>query len=173
LVASAAGSPAHATLVRGLTLPELVRLSDHVLLLTALDRESHYTEVGGRRMMVTDTRARVEGLVAKSAPGTTELLLRTLGGRVGAVAELVHGQAELALGAPCLAFLVRGEGVEHWTAGLAQGHYPLSAASDAEALLRASPRLPTIARWRESAVKNLVGQRLSVARRLVAEMVGR
>ena len=55
---------------------------------------------------------------------------------------------------------------------MAQGHYPLDPA-DAAWVLRASPQLPTIRDWKRSAVKRLVGMRLSEAERLVALASGR
>jgi hypothetical protein len=164
---------AHATLVRGLPLPELVGRSQHIVLVTALDRESSYAWVGGRRVIVTDTRVRVEEHVAKTEPRDSEVLIRVMGGRVGRIAEMVHGQAELTLGAPCLAFLVQGDAGECWTTGMAQGHYPIERLGSPTALLSASPRLPTIQAFAESAVRKLAGQKWRDANQLVLQAARR
>lgn len=161
---------AHATLVRGLTLAQLVAKSELVLQLTPLDAFSHYVDIGDRRSLVTDTLARVDDVLAKAHPPGSELTIRTLGGRLGNTGEIVHGQAELALQATCAAFLKRGQDGAHWVMGMAQGHYPLRA-DGPQLRLSASPNLPTIRDWSTSAVRRLTGQTLPDARRLVADLV--
>jgi hypothetical protein len=161
---------AEATLVRGLELAELVSKSELIVQLTALDSFSHYLEIGGRKSLVTDTRVRVDDVLAKAAPSDAELVVRTLGGRLGSVGEIVHGQAELALGAPCAGFLKRGRDGAHWMMGMAQGHYPMRLQRGAQHL-NASPNLPTIRDWQTSAVRSLVGRSLPDARRLIAAVL--
>lgn len=163
---------AHATLVRGVTLAELVGRSQHVLLGTPLDAECQVMRIGGRRMLVTETRLRVEGVLALSAPSGTELVVRTLGGRLDGEGELVHGQAELDLAVRCAAFLQRGPDGVCWVTGMAQGHYPLEGA-EGSFTLRPSPHLPTILEWERSAVKRLSGMRLADAERAIAEVSAR
>jgi len=163
---------AWATLVRGMTLGELVARSQHAVIGTPLDAHCSYLSIGGRRLLVTETRLRVEGLLALGAPAESELTVRTLGGRRGGVGELVHGQAELQCGKLCLGFFERAPDGACWVTGMAQGHYPLETA-DAALVLRASPQLPTIRDWERSAVKRLVGTRLNEAERLVAEAIQR
>jgi hypothetical protein len=152
-----------------MSLEELVGRSQHVLVGTALDARCAYVSLGGRRMLVTETRMRVEGVLALDAPGANELTVRTLGGRLNGVGELVHGQAELEPGKLCVSFFERAPDGVCWFTGMAQGHYPLDKA-DAAYVLRASPQLPTIRDWEQSAVKRLVGARLSQAERLIAEV---
>lgn len=161
--------PARATLVRGLSLTELVRRSSCVVQLTARQAVSHYVMLGGRRSIVTDTRVQIEATLAKGATAPAELEVRTLGGVVDGVGELVHGQAQLEFGEPCVGFLVEAAGV-HWVTGMAQGHYPLRFEPDREPLLEASRDLPTIRDWEASAVKQLAGQSLDRARRLLREI---
>jgi hypothetical protein len=163
---------ASATLVRGMTLEELVQRSQHAVVCTPLSAESRYLTIGGRRMLVTETSARVEGALGLPQPSEGLLTLRTLGGQLNGVGELVHGQAELRVGRLCAAFLERAPDGACWLTGMAQGHYPLDSA-DAAWVLRQSPQLPTIRDWERSAVKRLVGTRLSEAERLVAEASGR
>lgn len=151
-------------MVRGLSLELLVARSRHVVLLVPLEARSHYVTLGGRRSIVTDTRVRVEDSVAKESPRHSELLVRTLGGRVGGIGELVHGQAELEPERPCLAFLKPGPDGVQWFVGMAQGHYRLEHFPAADARLRASRNLPEIQNWNGSAVQLLSGQRLDAAR---------
>lgn len=155
---------AQATLVRGLTLPMLVARSQHVLVLRPLESFCHFIALGGRRSLVTDTRVAVEEHVAKAVPAQSELLVRTLGGRLGGMGELVHGQAELAAGGISLAFLTPGPDGAQWVTGMAQGHYPVRGFGSAQARLSASGNLPSIVAWETSAVKLLAGKRLADAR---------
>jgi hypothetical protein len=156
---------AEATLVRGLSLTALTRKSQHIGVLEPLDASCLYVSIGGRKSLVTDTRVRVHELW--TGPADDELLLRTLGGRKDGVGELVHGQPELRLGTRAVGFLKLGrDGQVWWMAGMAQGHFPLTDASQAARLL-ASPSLPDIVELESSAVKRLVGRQLGEARELV------
>ena len=125
--------------MRGLTLEALTKTSDRVLVGTALDSSSHWETIGGKRRIVTDTRVRVDSTV--SGPSTdSEVVVRTHGGRVGSVGELLYGEAELVLHAPCLLFL-RSSARVHHVLGMAQGHYPLRAGTKNSQYLQASPRV--------------------------------
>ena len=84
---------ADASLVRGLTLAELVAASAHAVVGTALDTHSNWAELGGRRLIVTDTRVRIEETLARQAPLESEVIVRVLGGIVGKLGERVDGQA--------------------------------------------------------------------------------
>lgn len=157
--------PAAATLLRGLPLPVLVQRSERVVVLQPLESACRYAELAGRRSIVTDTRVAVHQSWRGSAVG--ELTLRTLGGRLDGVGELVHGQPLLELGVHGVAFLKLGrDGKVWWTTGMAQGHYPLTDASR-EALLLPDRQLPTLANPDTSAVKQLIGRPLEQARALV------
>jgi hypothetical protein len=165
-----ASRKAQATLLRGLSLPMLAQGSDHIVLGTALDASAHYETIGGRRRIVTDTRVRLDDVVAKSAPADSELLVRTLGGTVGEIAALVFGEAQLNLGEPCLLFLVNGADAVRHVHGMAQGHYPMQL--DAKRVMRlfASPRTPELTpNAAPLAVQRLVGQTVADARVLVRE----
>jgi hypothetical protein len=166
-------SQARATLVRGLSLQALVERSERVIVLRPLESYSHYVELGGRRSIVTDTRVRVEEVIAKRPPRHGELLVRTLGGRVGRVGELVHGQAELEAGGVSLAFLKRDAEGAHWVMGMAQGHYPIQGSLTEGARLTASRNLPEIRDWHASAVRDLTGQELGAARSVIRKLSAR
>jgi hypothetical protein len=145
-----------------------VSRSLHAVVGTPFAARCSYSTIGGRRMLVTETRLRVDSVLALTAPGQAELVIRTLGGVLDGVGELVHGQAEFQAGKQCVAFLERDADAACWVTGMAEGHYPL-AASEGSLILRASPQLPTIRDWEHSAVKRLVGTRLSEAQSLIAE----
>lgn len=166
-----AGS-AQATLLRGLPLPVLVLRSGRVVVLEPLEAVCRYALIGGRRSIVTDTQVAVH----HSWHGNdraTQLTLRTLGGRLDGVGELVHGQPLLELGVRGVGFLKWGrEGDVWWTTGMAQGHYPLTGAGD-DARLLADRQLPTLVNLQTSAVKQLVGRRRSEAEQLVRQAVQR
>jgi hypothetical protein len=160
-VASTFAVGASATIVRALSLPSLVQGSRRILVVTALEAESHFEELGRRRRIVTDTRVRVEEGLAKAEGADSELMVRTLGGAIGRLGERVHGQAQLLVGEPCVAFLLRGPDGLHYINGMAQGHYPLRGAAARQ--LAQSPDLPEILGFEGSAVKALVGSELSSA----------
>jgi len=158
---SVLGVKASATVARSLTLEALVRSSSRISVVTALASESHFEELGRRRRVVTDTRVRVEEAIAKGESVESELMVRTLGGSVGRLGELVHGQAHLALGEPCVAFLLRGPDGLHYVNGMAQGHYPLTQ-GNVKRLLQ-SRDLGEVLQAEGSAVRTLVGSELGAA----------
>ncbi len=100
---------------------------------------------------------------------TSEIIVRTLGGRVDGVGELVSGQPELELGRAGVLFLFEGPEAIHHVVGMAQGHFPLLADGRGRERLSASPKLPKIADFAESAVRKLAGLELPRARSLVLE----
>ena len=164
---------ARATLLKGLSLEELVERSGFIVVLTALDSRSHYEEIGGRRSIVTDTRVRVEDVLAKAEPADQELLVRTLGGRVGGVGEIVHGQPTISAASADVAFLKLGADGAHWFVGMAQGHYPLVGQVQAERKLIQSAQLPEIRDYERCAVRKLSGLKLTRATELLRAAVSR
>jgi hypothetical protein len=159
---------ASATLVRGMSLPELVSRSRHVVIATPLEARCSYLSIGGRNRLITETRLRIEGGLGLEPAGELELAVRTLGGVLDGVGELVHGQAEFQRNRLCVGFLTRAPDGACWVTGMAQGHYPLED-DGAGLVLRASPQLPTIRDWEQSAVRRLVGARLAQAEGLIAQ----
>jgi hypothetical protein len=169
VVVGAFAEQASATVVRSLSLPSLVQSSRRIVVMTALASESHYEELGRRRRIVTDTRVRIEEGIAKHEGLDGELLVRTLGGSIGDVGELVHGQAQLVASQPCVAFLLQGPDGLHYLNGMAQGHYPLRGSSTKH--LRSSADLPKILDFDNSAVKALVGSELGAASQRIRSLV--
>jgi hypothetical protein len=169
--ALAAPRVASATLARAVTLPELVGLSQYALVGVATDADSRWETVGQSRRIVTYVRVAVTQPIDGRPPPETSLLLRTLGGRVGDIGQLVHGEARFELGAPAVLFVTPdGDGVLGITA-MAQGHYPLGADPGDAVRLRASPNIPSLVRVDGSAVQRLVRRTVVEAEGLVSDIM--
>lgn len=160
---------AGATTARGLTLEALSKKSQHIVVGTPLASSVRHETIGGQRRIVTETRFGIDDEVV-DAPGDSEILVRTLGGILDGVGELVHGEAELVLNERSVVFLhARADGVL-WMQGMAQGHYPLLLESKSQRrLLRVSPHLPALTVTRDLAVTRLPGRELVEAKRLIRE----
>ncbi len=162
------GEHAQASLSRAVRLEALVQRSRHVVLGEPLDAYSVWERVGERRRIVTYTRVKTHELLAGAEPRESELLVRTLGGQVGELGELVHGEAALALGRRSVLFTMQGRDALVITA-MAQGHYPLRRdAAGAERLTR-SPKAAELLDQADSAIKRLPGLRVAEARQLFAQ----
>ena len=158
--------PAHATTARAVSLQELVQRSSRVARVTALESSARHEDIGNTRHIVTYTRLRIdEGLLGKS---DSETWVRTLGGRVGELGEIVHGEAELALNESCLVFLYQHpDGIEQVTA-MAQGHYRLALDAAGAQRLAASRNMPHLLGGATlAAAAQLNGLRFSEARDLI------
>lgn len=156
-----------ASTARALTLPELVRLSARVVRGTPVERYSTWETVGQRRRIVSHTRLVVaEDLARPSSEG--EVLVRTLGGRVGDVAQIAHGEAALTVGEEAVVFLTEERAGERRVTAMAQGHYPLEF-REGRVLLRRSPQLPDLVERRNAAVDRLAARQLSEAAQLIRE----
>lgn len=154
--------------MRGLSLRALCEQSRHIVRVTSRQARCVSLPIAGRPMIVTETSLRVEDVLSKARPSSAEIVVRTLGGVLDGVGQLVHGQAQFAIGAACVAFLTRAPDGALWVTGMAQGHYPLVPIERAEPLLSASPRLSALHDFEHSAVRGLVGQNLAHARQLIA-----
>jgi hypothetical protein len=146
-------------------LEELTARSQHVLVAEPLDAESVWERVGQRRHIVTYTRVRTLELLAGADPHQSELMVRTLGGRVGELGELVHGEAALPLGERGVLFVTPVPGALAVTA-MAQGHYPIARDQGRE-FLRRSPQASELLEVPDAAVKRLPGLDLPQARALL------
>lgn len=163
--------PAQATLFRGLTLEELSRTSQLIVLGTALEANSHWETLGGRRRIVTDTRVRVEDVLEKGSPDS-EVLVRTLGGTIGDIGALVPGEAVLNLDQRAVLFLSSQANVQRVT-GMAQGHYPMLVDAKKTWRLTPSPRSAELVGKADLAVKRLSGLELPQARALIREALAK
>jgi hypothetical protein len=159
---------AAATTARAVSLQALVLRSSRIVRSTPLDSFARSEAIAGTQHIVTYSRLRVDEALQGDAP-ETEILVRTLGGTLGAVGEIVHGEAELAVNQACVVFLhTDSEGIEQVTA-MAQGHYPLSLDARGTPHLRASRNLPHLLHGAAavSAVEQLDGLAVSEARSLI------
>lgn len=162
---------AWASTARAISLPQLVGLSQHALVGTPTGATSRWETVGSSRRIVTYVTVEVSHPIDGRPPGDTALMVRTLGGTVGDIGQLVHGEARLELGAPSVVFLTSDvDGVLGVTA-MAQGHYPLSFDADKIARLRASPDMPSLIDVKDSAVQRLVRRTVLEAEQLVSEIM--
>lgn len=152
--------PALASVARAVSLRDLVLGSRRALVGTALASESRYERVGGRRRIVTYTRVRVDEHLG-GPDDATELMLRTLGGKVGDVGQIVHGEAMLLLNEPALLFLGESSDGTLVVTAMAQGHYPIRKDRAGELRVLPSPRLGEL--LGEGAAKELVGKKASLA----------
>jgi len=161
---------AGATLARAVSLTELVGLSRYALVGTATDASSRWETVGKSRRIVTYVQVQVTQPIDGRPPPERSLFLRTLGGRVGDIGQLVHGEARFQLGMPTVMFVAPDlDGVLGVTA-MAQGHYPLSAATGEPRLLP-SPDMPSLLRMDGSAVQRLVQRTVPEAEHLVSDVM--
>jgi hypothetical protein len=156
---------AQASVARALSLVDLSRQSERVLVGTALQASSRWESVGGRKRIVTYTRVRVDELVAGEA-GDSEILVRTLGGKVGKIGQVVHGEALLLLNEAALLFIGYAPDGVIGVAGMSQGHYPIRPDDKGTRRLRPSPRSFEIL-GDDSAARRLSGRTIADARDLV------
>jgi len=157
---------ARATTARAVALGDLVRRSTRIAHATPLEGSSRFEDIGDTRHIVTYTRLRVEDPIFGDT-GETEILVRTLGGHVGELGEIVHGEAQLALNESCVVFLrANADGIEQVTE-MAQGHYPLLADSGGALRLQASRNMPRLVGNPGAAVAQLANLRLPDARALI------
>ena len=159
-----------ASLARAVPVADLVGRSRHVMVGEPLDAYSVWEELGGRKHIVTYTRVRAHELLAGVDPKQDELLVRTLGGRVGDLGELVHGEAMLTLGERSVLFVMPTRDVLGVTA-MAQGHYPLARDAVGVERLRRSPEASELINEDGSAVKRFTGLQVREARELIRRAV--
>lgn len=150
---------AGASVVRALSLSELVHTSRFAFVGTALSASGRWEVVGRSERIVTHTLVRVEHAVdGRSAP-TREVMVRTLGGRVDDIGQVVPGEATLRLNEPATVFLQDLSKDVFAVTAMAQGHYPLVA--DAKGVKRLRPRaalLELVGDVTGSAVRRLDGR---------------
>ena len=162
---------ASATLARAVSLPQLVGLSRYCLVGTATDANSRWETVGKSRRIVTYARVQVTQPIDGRPPPEATLMLRTLGGRVGDIGQLVHGEARFVLDVPMVVFLAPDvDGILAVTA-MAQGHYPLRKESDGVSRLQSSPDMPSLVSMQGSAVERLVKRTVSEAEYMVSDIM--
>jgi hypothetical protein len=163
---------ASATLARALTLPELLYQSTHAFVGTPTDARSQWETVGDRSRIVTYTVVRVESSLDGRPPSSSELLVRTLGGVVGDIGQIVPGEAMLRRSVSAAVFVEPLSKDCFGVTGMTQGHYPLR--SDEAGVRRLRADLTTLKTVQaESAVQRLDGRTLVEAERILSEELAR
>ncbi|MFZ1866243.1 MAG: hypothetical protein WAU39_18625 [Polyangiales bacterium] len=99
-------SPAHGSIVQALGLEELVEHADRIVLGRVLSSESFQLSDGE---LGTWCRIQVERDIGGAAPDETEVIVETLGGRIGNLAMQVEGEPSFSVGERVIVF-VRGGG---------------------------------------------------------------
>jgi hypothetical protein len=127
---------AAASLDVGVTVAELSRWSSAVAIVTVL--ESHSAWEGTR--IVTLSRVHVDRLVAGTT-STAEPVIRTLGGTVGRLTQVVEGEAELAPGSRSMIFLRESTDGTAFVTARAQGQFLLAEDRASRPVLSRSPHL--------------------------------
>lgn len=151
---------------KALTLPDLLKKSTSTLVIKAVAQRSSWVTMAGSQRIVTDTEARVEELVAGVDPSATQIMLRTLGGRVGNIGQIVEGEAELSVGETSLSFVTQFEPAIYAVTAMAQGHYPVVNQAGARMLVT-NRVLPALLKRSGSAVERLAGKKLTDALAMV------
>jgi hypothetical protein len=157
-----------ATTVRAVSLEELVRASRHVLLGVPVESYSRWERFGEARRIVTYSRVLTHADLDGSTPGA-ELLVRTLGGRVGDIAQLVHGEARLRQGSLHALFLHPLRDDALGVTAMAQGEFPVVVDARGVERLRPSPHLDHVKLLPRSAVARLDGKDPNAVAALVRE----
>jgi hypothetical protein len=164
----AGAEPAFGSVARAVAMSALVKRSRSVVLATPLSAYSEWAEIGDTRRIVTITRVRVDEHVARSKTASSEVMVRTLGGKVGKLGQIVHGEAELRSEESCMLFLHDADGGLSTVTAMAQGHYPLLV-EGGKKLLKKSPGLAKLVMAPDAAVERLAGLGVEAAARIVRE----
>ncbi|MDX2052262.1 MAG: hypothetical protein SFV15_07730 [Polyangiaceae bacterium] len=168
-----AASPATAGLAEAVTLDQLVGESRVVIVGKVLDSHSVREAIGGRSRIVTYTRVHVEEQLA-GTNGDKEVMVRTLGGRVGDVAEIVHGAARLDRRQPAVMFLRERDPNMYGITAETQGVYPLHRGTRGELMLMPSRDLAKLlGKLDRSAALQLRGQSLRNATNMIRSVYSR
>jgi hypothetical protein len=162
---------AWASTARALSLPQLVGLSQYALVGTPTDASSRWERVGSSQRIVTYLQVEVSHPIDGRPPPERSLLVRTLGGTVGDIGQLVHGEARLELGTPAVVFLTPNDRGVLGVTAMAQGHYPLAFEADKIARLQPSPDMPALVDVDGCAVHRLVSRTVVEAEQLVSEIM--
>ena len=113
----------HASVARAVSLGELLVDSRHVVLGTAVDSFARWERVGERSCIVTYSVFHVEEPLDGRAPDAPEVMIRTLGGTVGDVGQIFHGEAVVAIRRRAALFIRDVAPEVYAVTAMAQGHY--------------------------------------------------
>jgi len=89
------------------------------------DQSCQWETIGGHSRIVTYTRVLVERSIDGRPPASSELMVRTLGGTVGRIGQVVPGEALLRRGMRAAVFVEDVSPGLFVVSGMAQGHYAI------------------------------------------------
>lgn len=162
--------PADACAALPISLPDLTRLSRFTVVGIAREGTSDWERSSTGNRIVTHTRLEVQQTLDGRDPPDSNLFVRTLGGVVGDVGQLVHGEAELQTDRPAVLFLNETRNGAYGITAMVQGHYALNADDDGTHRLFPHPHvLELVARDPRAAASRLHRRTLPDCARLVLE----
>ncbi len=137
LGAALASASASAATLLAVDLPQLVKMSDYVVLAKAESRASRKQDGSG--MIVTDVRLRVQtALKGATKPGES-ITATLLGGTIGDVGLHVSGEANIPDGRGVIVFLRRAGNGELNVSGMAQGVLSIAGQGGSAMVMPAAP----------------------------------
>ena len=151
---------------------ELVEHSDCCIVGRSVAAASSYRVLGGMRRIVTLHRLRVDEALDGPVRAGDELTLRTLGGRVGDLAQRVFGEAEIVIGRPALLFLFRANDAEHVVTDLAGGYFDLERDAHGVARVRIASGERAQSTPLPGAAAQLAGASMAQVRQMLTAMRG-
>lgn len=153
-----------------ISLSELVTLSRAVVVGTPRSASCAWETQGNTRRIVTVSEVEVVQSVDGRAVSDTRLFVKTLGGKVGDIGQIVHGEASLELQRPSVLFLRDADRGRLAVTAMAQGHFPLLDDDSGTPRLHTSPKLGDfVADDPYCAVARLRGKTVTACEELVLE----
>jgi hypothetical protein len=131
--------PAKASVDIAASITDLSRAASVIAVVVPVERRSEWRS----KRIVTLTRVRVSRVLEGSAGGS-ELVIRTLGGKVGGIAQRVEGEPDLEPGKATLVFLSRMPDGMATVAARSQGQFELVADSSGKLTVHRSRSLPRL-----------------------------
>jgi hypothetical protein len=156
-----------------ISLGELLSLSEHTAVGTSVDAFSQWEMVAKRRRIVTYSVVDIERPLDGKAVGKGPLMVRTLGGLVGDLGQIVHGEAVLALGERTALFLHHAAPDFFSVVAMAQGAYPVKPDEKGVHRLRAAAQSLELSNVADAAVRRLDGNTLPSVEAMIAEELTR
>lgn len=160
--------PGRASVARALSLKELVTTSQHALVGVPLDHFSQWEVLGGQRRVVTYTMVRVQRPLDGRTPPSPDVLVRTLGGVVDDIGQVVPGEAVLVHKQAAALFLTGAERDVFAVTGQSQGHYRVVVDAGIRRFRATARSLELVGASAASAVVRLHGRTIPEVEALVA-----
>jgi hypothetical protein len=175
--AAAAGlalpAQASASMALAVSLGELVHTCQHAAVGISVDAFSRWEMVAKKNRIVTYSVVDIERPLDGRPLAKGPIMVRTLGGIVGGVGQVVHGEAVIALGERTALFL-RGVTPDFYSVlAMAQGAYPVKADTSGVPRLHAALEALELRRTKDAAVHRLNGRSLQDAESMVADELTR